>query len=68
MRVAYYERGVITIKDLGSEETRVDLYPTDSHSDAVKILTEVTNKHPDARWKIFEKIRGKGPWRVQEKL
>jgi hypothetical protein len=63
MQVAYYDLGVLQIKDFPSEETRVPLRPTASQRVAVRILAVVTKKYPDTHWEIV----GDGPWGVHEK-
>jgi hypothetical protein len=63
MQVAYYDLGVLQIKNFPSEETRVPLRPTDSQREAFRILAEVTKKYPDTHWEIV----GDGPWGVHEK-
>jgi hypothetical protein len=63
MQVAYYDLGVLQIKNFPSEETRVPLRPTDSQREALRILAKVTKKYPDTRWEIV----GDGPWGVHEK-
>jgi hypothetical protein len=52
MQVAYYDLGLLQIKDFPSEETRVPLRPTVSQRVAVRILAEVTKKYPDIRREI----------------
>jgi hypothetical protein len=63
MQVAYYELGVLQIKDFPGKETITPHRPTDSQYEAVRILLEVTKKYPDTHWEIV----GDGPWRVHEK-
>jgi hypothetical protein len=63
MQVAYYELGVLQIKDFPRKDTIVAHRPTESQHEAVRILSEVTKKYPDTQWEIV----GDGPWGVHEK-
>jgi hypothetical protein len=63
MLMAYDDHG-FTI-DFPGEETRVDLYPIESHSKAKKILAWPKKERPDVHW-IIESKGGKGSFRVRE--
>jgi phosphoribosylpyrophosphate synthetase len=63
MQVAYYDFGLLNIRDFSNQETRVSIRPTESRHEVFRILAEVTRKYPDTHWEIV----GDGPWGVHEK-
>jgi hypothetical protein len=63
MQVAYYDFGLLNIRDCSNQETRVPIRPTESRHEVFRILAEVTRKYPDTHWEIV----GDGPWGVHEK-